>query len=211
MPQEQAVLDFFALTENLPLALSVAEQTDRIREQINTKFWHEFSAKVAEHMRINNLIWQVTVTEDRNISDSIVGLNCILPNNQPLYLRPILEQQNLGKGLQIYFGLMWSNTATPEHLSLAAISKLRDQINHAGYKHNENFIAWQWTNFYPRSKSFLLRYTQEPEQLFEEILSTLSKLIINHRDSIDLANAALNMTPRSMKISLDQLRSQRQT
>ena len=35
MNEEQAVLDFFSQNENLPLGLSVAEQMDKIREQIN--------------------------------------------------------------------------------------------------------------------------------------------------------------------------------
>ena len=41
MNEEQAVLDFFAQTENLPLGLSVAEQMDRLREQMNNRLWLE--------------------------------------------------------------------------------------------------------------------------------------------------------------------------
>ena len=37
--EEQAVLDFFAQKENLPLALSVAEQADGMRLQLNHAFW----------------------------------------------------------------------------------------------------------------------------------------------------------------------------
>ena len=39
MDEEQAVLDFFAKAENLPLALAVAEQTDKQREYLNNNLW----------------------------------------------------------------------------------------------------------------------------------------------------------------------------
>jgi hypothetical protein len=86
---------------------------------------------------------------------------------------------------------------------------LRDTLNSAGYKHNENFMAWQWTSLHPRSKVFLLRHIRQPEQLLAEIESSLSKLLLEHREQIALANAALRSAPRSMTISLDQLRSKR--
>jgi hypothetical protein len=104
---------------------------------------------------------------------------------------------------------MCSGTPTPEHLALPAVSALRETLNAAGYKSNENFIAWQWTNLHPRSKSFLLRYTQQPEPLFSEIESSLRKLLIDHREQINRANTALGTAPRSMTISLEQLRSKR--
>ena len=209
MKEEQAVLDFFAQAENLPLALSVAEQTDRLREQINRRFWVDLTQRTLIFMQQHDLTWQIAATEDRNSADSLVGFHCALDTDQALYLRPMMEQQNLGKGLQIYFGLMWSGTPTPEHLALPAVSALRETLNAAGYKSNENFMAWQWTNLHPHSKSFLLRYTQQPEQLFSEIESSLRKLLIDHREQIDRANTALGTAPRSMTISLDQLHSKR--
>lgn len=209
MNEEQAVLDFFAQAENLPLALSVAEQTDVLREQINTRFWNELMRQMLTFMSQHHLDWHIVATEDRNVNDSLVGFNCVLDTHQTLYLRPMMEQQNLGKGLQIYYGLMWSGTPAPEHLALPAVSALRDTLASAGYKHNENFMAWQWMPLHPRSRAFLLRYTRQPEQLFAEIEASLSQLLLAHREPIALANAALNAAPRSMKISLDQLRSKR--
>ncbi|MGB8517849.1 MAG: hypothetical protein WCD45_08165 [Gallionella sp.] len=206
MQEELAVLDFFSKPENLPLALSVAEQTDRIREQLNNRFWDELTLRVATLVRQHNLAWQVAVTEDRNATDMLVGFHCALDSEQPLYLRPMMEQQNLGKGLQIYFGLMWSSTPTPEQLALPAVQALRASLSDAGYKNNESFIAWQWTKLYPRSKSFLLRYTLQADTVFGDIESLLEKLLLNHGEQIAQANESLRSAPRSMTISLDQLR-----
>ncbi|MGZ8256226.1 MAG: hypothetical protein ACXW1C_00485 [Gallionella sp.] len=204
MSEERAVLDFFAQTENLSLALSVADQTDQLREQINTRFWTQLLAQLARTLAQH---WRISATEDRNAADSIVGLYCTPLNDQPIYLRPMMEQQNLGKGLQIYLGLMWSSTPTPEHLALSAVKALREQLTAQGLKANENFLAWQWTPLYPRRRDFLLRYNHEPEVVVNEAAALIEKLLVSQQDRISAANIQLATAPRSMKISLDKLRS----
>jgi hypothetical protein len=211
MQEEQAVLEFFARPENLPLALSVAEQTDLIREQLNNRFWLDSMQDMRTFIDQHDLRWQLTATEDRNAPDSVVGFHCAPDSDQPLYLRPMMEQQNLGTGLRIYFGLMWSGTPTPENLALPAVRTLLETLKESGFKNNENYLGWQWTNLRPRTKSFLLRFTQQPATLLSEIESSLGKLLLNNREPIDLANAALRSAPRSMTISLDQLRARRTT
>lgn len=206
MNEEQAVLDFFSKPENLPLALSVAEQTDQIREQLNTRFWCELAEHMRDFMRRHDLPWQITLTEDRNAADSLVGFNCTLNSEQARYVRPMMEQQNLGKGLQIYFGFMWSSTPTPEELSLPAVRSLHDTLKTAGYKTNESFMAWQWMNIYPRSRRFLLRYTQQPETSYAEVEATLGQLLLNTHTALSEANLALRAAPRQLIVSLDQLR-----
>ena len=209
MQEEQAVLEFFARPENLPLALSVAEQTDHLRGQLNNRFWVDLTRHLSDFIQQHHLEWQLAATEDRNAPDSLVGFHCALDSDQALYLRPMMEQQNLGKGLQIYFGLMWSGTPTPEHLALPAVSTLSGVLTALGYKNNANFMAWQWTKLHPRGKTFLLSYTQQPEILLTEIESSFCKLLLDNREQIDLVNAALRSAPRSMTISLDRLRGKR--
>jgi hypothetical protein len=209
MNEEQAVLDFFARQENLPLGLSVAEQMDRIREQMNSRYWREslqrLNALIAEH----SLPWQAAITEDKNAPDSLVGLHCTLHETQPLYLRPMMEQQYLGGVWRIYFGLMWSAAPSPGQLALPAVAALKQTLQDVGFKSNENFLAWQWTALHPRRKDFLLRFSQHPAALLNDAMASLQKLLIEHRTSIEQANAALQTAPRSMTISLDQLRSKR--
>lgn len=209
MNEEQAVLDFFAKDENLPLGLSVAEQMDRIREQMNTRFWRELLKHVDLLINEHELTWQVEPTEDRNAPDSLVGLHCNLRAEQPCYLRPMLEQQYLGSSWRIFFGLMWSATPTPEQLCLPAVSALKESLQQAGFKNNENFLAWQWTAFYPRRRDFLLRFSQQPEILLNDATAVLNKLLAEHCATIAQANAALQTATRSMTISLHRLHDKR--
>lgn len=209
MQEEQAVLEFFARPENLPLALSVAEQTDQLRAKLNSQFWLDLIQHLQTAKLENKADWRITATDDRNAPDHVVGLYFTPASEQPIFLRPMMEQQNLGKGLQIYLGLMWSDTPTPEQLALPAVRALRDTLKTSGYKDNESFLAWQWTTLYPRSQAFLLKYTRQPEKVFAEIESAMNRLMLIHREQITLANAALGAIPRSMTISLDQLRSKR--
>ena len=209
MNEEQSVLNFFAQQENLPLGLSVAEQMVQIREQMNNRYWRELLQRFNTLINEHALPWQAALTEDKNAPDSLVGLHCTLNTGQPLYLRPMIEQQYLGGVWRIYFGLMWSAAPAPEQLALPAICALQQALQLAGFKNNENFLGWQWTALHPRRKDFLLRFSQHPATLIDESMVHLQKLLLEHRMLIDQANAALQAAPRSMTISLDQLRGKR--
>ena len=168
MKEQQAVLDFFSQTENLPLGLAVAEQMDQLREQMNTQFWQALYQRLDRMVKERSLPWQMITTEDRNAVESLVGLYCALLPGQELYLRPMMEQQYLGGNWRIYFGLMWSAAPSPGQLALPAVIKLKESLQQAGFKNNENHLGWLWTMMHPRRKDFLLRYAQQPEELLNE-------------------------------------------
>lgn len=209
MNEEQAVLDFFAKPENLPLGLSVAALMDDIRQRINSSFWQALQQRL-EVRHSNAKTWQSELTEDRNATGVAVGLHCRPVTPQEPCLFPMLEQQFQGGVWRIYMGLMWQSTPTPDQLALPAVATLKHTLKEAGFSGNENFAAWQWTRFHPRRSDFLLRYTQDPEKLLDEVESTFNSLLVEQREQIAAANAALKAAPRSMTISLDQLRSKRE-
>lgn len=206
MNEQQAVLDFFAKTENLPLGLAVAEQMDELRERMNTQFWHELQ----QHLRMQSGVeptWQIELTEDRNAAGCIVGLYCQLKSEQTLYLRPMLEQQFLGNEWRIYYGLMWSAAPSPPQLALPAVAALQQTLQQSGYKGNENFIAWKWSPYRPRGSSFLQRYALQPAKLLDEAAGIFGELLTEQREALTLANAELQAAPRTAAISLERLRS----
>ena len=209
MNEEQAVLDFFAKVENLPLALAVAEQIDKQREQLNNSLWLALLQRLNALCNEHQLPWHIEVTEDKNAPDSLVGLYGNLRIAQTLYLRPMVEQQNLGGNLRIYFGLMWSAAPSPEQLALPVVVELKASLQKSNFKTNESFLGWQWTTFHPRRKDFLLRYSQQPEKTLAEMAAILQTLLVDFNAAITLVNTALKDAPRSMNISLDKLRSKR--
>ena len=203
MNEEQAVLEFFAQPENLPLALSVADQVDGTRQKLNRAFWQSLCERIAASAPG----WRVATTEDRNAAEYLVGLHLQPAPEQTLYLRPMLEQQYLGDTLRIYYGLMWSAAPTPELTQLSAISVLRDTLQAAGFKNNENFLAWQWTPYHPNRKDFLLRFSTAQDALLNEIAGLLDDLLVKHGAAVHAANSALREAPRSAAVSLKQLRA----
>ena len=205
MNEEQAVLNFFAQKENLPLALSVANQVDGIRQQLNNDFWLALSERIVA----NTPDWRVSTTEDRNATESLVGLSLQPEAEQKIYLRPMLEQHYLGDTLRIYYGLMWSATPTLEQKQLSVINTLHNIFQEAGFKSNESFLAWQWTSYYPRSMDFLMRFSTTADALLNEFTSLIQNLLVTHRDALHVANTALSESSRSAAISvvsLDKLR-----
>jgi hypothetical protein len=208
MKEEQAVLEFFSQAENLPLGLSVAEQMDLIREQMNTRFWKELRSRINMLISDLGLDWRVELTEERNSPGSLVGLYCITNKEQMLYLSPMMEQQYLGEVWRIYFGLMWSTPATTELLRLPDVIGLKAALQKAGFKSNENFLGWQWTNFHPRRKDFLLRYSKQPEILLAEVEELFIALLSDHSNAIEQIHAASKNTPKSLSASLPKLRDE---
>ena len=203
MDEEQAVLNFFTQTENLPLALSVADQADKLRRQSNNNFWLALN----ERITASAAGWRVSTTEDRNAAECLVGLHLEPVQEQTLYLRPMLEQQFLGDVPRIYYGLMWSAAPSPEQARLSAINTLRDSLQTSGFKNNENFLAWQWTAYYPRRRDFLLRFANAADALLNEANSLVQHLLDTHGNALHAANAALRDAPRSATVSLDKLRA----
>lgn len=203
MNEEQAVLDFFAKEENLPLGLSVAEQMDEIRVQLNSRFWESLQRHISNQ---DTSDWAAETIEDRNAAQVLVGVQFRMKTPQTHCLFPMLEQQFSGGNWRIFFGLMWNTPPSATQLALPAVAELKSALTEAGFKNNENFLAWQWTNFYPRRSDFLLRYTRHTEKLLTEVEAVLHPLLSQHRALIQQANAALQDAPRSMTISLDQLR-----
>jgi hypothetical protein len=207
MNEEQAIFEYFSQAENLPLALSVAEQMDKLREQMNNRFWQELRARLDALIKEHHLAWQIELTEDKTATECLVGLHCALNGNQGLYLRPMMEQQYSGGEWRIYFGLIWS--AAPGQPGLAAVINLKSSLQKAGFKNNESFLAWQWTGFHPRRKDFLLRYARQPEQLLEDVVTRFSILLIDHRVAIEQANEMLSTNAsHSLSASLEQLRDE---
>lgn len=202
MNEEQAVLNFFAQPENLPLALSVAEQVDNIRLRMNNSFWRECCARLADQIAD----WRIVLTEDRSTPDWYVGLHFQPANEQSSYLQPMMEQQIIGGEMRIYFGLVWNTSPTENTKNLPEIAALHDKLQHAGYKSNERFLAWRWTALYPQRKHFLLRLNAHPGELLDEAATPLLDLLSKHGTELSLANKTLRDKGTSTTVSLDQLR-----
>ncbi len=209
MNEEQAVLDFFSRKENLPLALSVAEELDQLRLGMNNNYWQELYQRLAALTTARDPHWSVALTEDKNTPGNLVGLHCNPDRDQELFLRPMMEQQFIGENCRIYYGLMWSATPAPGLLHLPEVKSLRASLTRSGLQENASYLGWQWTRLHPRRRDFLLRYAREPDALLEETASIFSVLLFEHGDAIALANSALASAPRSKVVSLDLLHSKR--
>jgi len=205
--EEQAVLDFFAKEENLPLALSVAEQVDGIRQRMNNAFWHALHERLAALLEANKLPWAVEITDDRNTQDCALGLHLQPLSEQALFLRPMLEQQYMGDTLRIYYGVMWSAAPTADKTRLAEVTALREALRGEGFKSNESFLVWNWTNYHPRRRDFLQRYSTAADALLDEVSGLLRHLLLDHGEALNAANAALREVPHSVAVSLDRLRA----
>jgi hypothetical protein len=209
MNEEQAILDFFSQPENLRLALSVAEQTDQLKVQMNNRFWRELLSRLKALTTEHKLAWHIELTEDKNAPDSLVGLYCVSPGEQQIYLRPMMEQQYLGGEWRIYFGLAWSAAPAPSQFGSVNLNGLKASLKKSGFKSNESFIAWQWTAFHPRRRDFLLNYARHPEKSLDDAVTIFSTLLLEHRGSIEQANEMLMATQsRSLSASLGQLRDE---
>ncbi len=204
MNEEQAVLDFFAKPENLPLGLSVSRQMDEIKQTMNSDFWTRLTDRLSIQMK--DTLWQIQTTEDRNTQDMLVGLQFKLNETQNNSLFPMMEQQYLGGQWRIFYGLMWQTAPGAEQLASPEIIRLKSILAESGFKANENFPGWQWSQHYPRRSDFLLRFSQNPEALLSEIENIFTKLLDDNGELIDSINKILKVAPQATPVSLSMLR-----
>jgi hypothetical protein len=207
MNEEQIALDFFTREENLPLALIAAEHLDGLRTQYNNRFWEVLNKQIDDLLTQQALPWRCELTEDRNSEDTLVGMHLEPQSEQRVFLRPFMEQQLMGNNYRIYYGLMWNAAPEPAQKNLPAVELLRTRMSEVGFKHNDSFLAWQWSPWYPRRKDFLLRFASKPDELLKEAMQPWLGLLQEYGEQLLLANIALNEAPRSATISLDQLHS----
>ena len=207
MNEEQAVLDFFAQEENLPLALIAAEHLDAIRQRLNNEVWQLLRKRLDALLALHSLPWVSKLAEDRNTDDCLVGLY-LQPLTEPrMFLRPFMEQQFIGDGYRIYHGLTWSVSPDAGQKTMPAVEALRDTLHQAGFKQGDNFFAWQWLPWHPRRRDFLLNFTAHREDLLDEVMQPWQNLLLARGKQLHLANLALGNLTASATISLDQLRS----
>ena len=207
MNEENSVLNFFGQEENLSLALITAEHLDAIRLQYNNRFWEALREQLDSFIAQHALQWQCEFTEDRNTEDCLVGLHLDPLVEQRAFLRPFMEQQLLGESYRIYFGLMWNAAPEPVQKNLPAVATLQSNLSEAGFKQSDNFLAWQWSRWYPRRRDFLLRFAGKRDELLLDAMQPWRALLEEYGDSLRAANLALNEVPRSAIVSLDKLRS----
>ena len=207
MNEQQAVLDFFAQEENLPLALITAEHLDAIRLRLNNEFWLALRERLENWLKQQALPWSTEPTEDRNNEDCLVGLHLQPAAEQRVFLRPFMEQQFLGDNYRVFYGLMWNAAPDAAKKILPAVESLRASLGDAGLKHSDSFLAWQWLPWHPRRGDFLSRFISRRDGLLNDALQPWQALLEEYGEQLKLANLALNEVPPHAIISLDQLRS----
>ncbi len=207
MNEEQAVLDFFAKEENLPLALIAAEHLDAIRLRLNNEFWLQLRERLDDLLAQHGLPWTSEVTEDRNSEDCLVGLHLQPAAGSRVFLRPFMEQQFTGAGYRIYYGLIWS-TAPAGQKSLPAITSFSEALERDGFKQGDNFFAWQWLPWHPRRRDFLLAFSKNRDRLLDDAMQPWLYLLNARGEQLQAANFALHEPAGgSVSVSLEQLRS----
>ncbi len=207
MNEEQAVLDFFSQEENLELALTLADHIDGIRLKLNNRFWQALQPRLNALLAENQLPWQSEITEDRNNEKCLVGLHVQPMAEHRVFLRPFMEQQLMGDGYRIYYGLMWNTAPEPAQKNLPAVEALRERLEKSGYKQSDSFLAWQWSQWHPRRSDFLKRLSTQQDELMQVAIQPWQTLLVENIGLLNAANLALNNVPRSAAVSLDSLRS----
>ncbi len=206
MNEEQAVLEFFARKENLPLALIAAEHLDAIRRDLNNEFWQVMRSELESLVSAHSLPWTVKITEDRNSQDCLVGL-CLEPSRPSrVFLRPFMEQQYMGEGYRVYHGLMWSATPDAGQQGLPAVGALAATLAQAGFKQGDNFFGYQWMPWHPRRRDFLMKFGMHREQFLPEMMQPWQQLLLRSGGQLQAANRELGDAGPTTTISLDQLR-----
>lgn len=196
MSYEDAILDFLAKPENLPIALEVAEYVEKLKDSMLEKFWLEFAAQLegrfdeAKHAPD----WKFRKTNTDNLLDK--WTRCAISPNRPAsaapaYTEVCFEHNGRGWGYRFYLGVRW--TKPVEKIDpFPSLERLRKVMLKHGLKKSSSWgPGWKWTPFYAHGETFLIRMGNDPEKFVAEMVGQTWDLFVALEKHLDRVNQDL--------------------
>jgi hypothetical protein len=181
MIYEQAVIDFLAQPENLPVALEIARRVEKTKDVLQIQFWHMFRDDIQRRLQEADLTenWKVLLTPDNALLNQYAyfHIRYELGEPKPLYLDVTVEAGPPKWNCLLTFGLRWSQNQ-PVAPNQPALTELVQVMTDSGLALNSNqwWLMYVYMEHRLRDDTFLVRFASDPARTVEEIGSVVWSL-----------------------------------
>jgi hypothetical protein len=197
MSYPDEVREFLCRSENLRLALEISEYTQKIKNDIDSKFWNSLSRLTKQSLKecqIKNWVTYLNFKEGKNY-------NALYLYQTEYYLQgPVKADFNAlefcvqedARGICI--GLSWSNGENKKENYYETAKDLCVKLENENYENTHYFVGKQYQREWEEDSkiNLLVQISENPNKFFEEnILGEFFKLFSKHRVEAEETNKKL--------------------
>lgn len=196
MNYEEEVRKFLATEENLPLALEIANQVNKMRAHYHRQFWKRFCQMC--HQRLDstayNHYWELNDSVLSNLWGAWAGA-CFQPrkrSDQYRYLRIHIQQSTKTQNYSLQYGLSWSFEVTAKKPlpALESITNLEKKLLPPFGSHRW-WLAIQASEINLRGESTMLEMALNQDIFIENMVDKLWHLMTTYQQEIRTINDEL--------------------
>jgi hypothetical protein len=194
MSFEDAVLDYLAKPENLPLAMEVAEYVQILRNKLHEKFWRMYSFQMKERLLASDHgeTWEFIPFPLNRLKTDFEG-SSIRPKQESEIKTSVLQVQIIQGNRQDQYrlvrGIRWTGAVGDfDHPTLRQLKV--DLINH-----NLTYDQWHWVGaaghqYRPQGVDLMVKMHNEPDEAISEVADEIWELFQDTRLQMEEINQA---------------------
>jgi hypothetical protein len=192
MIMDKAICDFLTQTDNLPVALEVAEYIVTLKKDLHIKFWKAYNNAMVNRLMEFNSAWKYLPLKKYRKDWEKSFIVPVLPTNSPVPgLSVVFGQGTQEYTYRFFWGVRWTKPpANFDHLSLTTLqSKLvgkRISIVEGPW-----WIRWGYYKFGPQDVHFLHLMQNDPDKLVGEISGDVWDLFLEVKALLEEINKAV--------------------
>ena len=182
MAYDDAILEFLAKPENLPVALEVSRYLEKLKETLLEKFWVMFSERFVNLYKLSDYDqnWNAHSTVEGGSIKSYTKCGVIpLKASQcetPL-LGVFLENNIKSSGYRFYRGVWWTDS-NPTYDPIA-YRDLQSKLNSLGLTNSDSrWAGYHYLGFYALGEKFLFRMGNDPQDFVKEVVQQTWDLFV---------------------------------
>lgn len=193
MDYTDAVLEFLAREENLPIALEIADLVEQLKPWLHQEFWFAFRDRLQDLLVQSEWAnsWVVQMTDRSGFLSNYAA--CFLvpsPDSRGRhYLRVALQQSTPRESYRLCYGTLW-NMRSSTRPNFERVTDLVQELQQQGFQSNDLWLGYRYLDHYLESRDFMLRMATDRQDYIEGLFQTLWMFFEDKLEQIQAVNQA---------------------
>lgn len=197
MKYKEELIEFLAKSENLEIALEIADNIDLLKRKIESIYWEKLKGEIAEKMNADGekfAEWKVILPD---LGEKNKGYSGLYVYQEKYYGNSEVDPQPKFNQLiycfekevgGVYFGVIWSDPNSPKVLDLKAESMqaLITELSDLGFKNNRIWLGYKFC--INLDSSGLKEISKNPNCIVEESAKNFLSLFEETKETVEKVN-----------------------
>lgn len=193
MDTNKPIFDFLAQPENIPLALSIAEQVEQLKLDIHNRFWSLFNHSMDIIVRSSGVetSWKYQPHSGNRDGWAKAKLAPAMVNPGAPSILLVFGESTARINYRLFWGLQWLPHELAEYQH-STYTTLISELSARNIKIQERgWVRWSYYSQTLHDPSFIADFYRSPEEKVEVITGDFWKLFGDLRPLVEVINADL--------------------